>query len=259
MIKKMMIAVVAAGALSACADRWDIDGAESMAPSADPYYAALQPEFVALAKAEGNEGDWEDMAFFIAKAKAAAAGGPIEPSTPDSRDLGADFAAEAASDYAALMAALPSMISTDPASAAKATAMWECWLQEAEEGWQDDDIAACKLNLTPAVPFVVYFSLGSSSLDATAMATVEEVSSSFNTTVPAQVIVVGHADTVASPAFNIKLSQRRAESVAQALAARGIASEVMTLEAYGEERLAVPTPDGTPERLNRRVEITFRM
>jgi outer membrane protein OmpA-like peptidoglycan-associated protein len=32
----------------------------------------------------------------------------------------------------------------------------------------------------------------------------------------------------------------------------------MQLEAYGEERLNVPTPDGTVERLNRRVEIMFQ-
>jgi outer membrane protein OmpA-like peptidoglycan-associated protein len=56
----------------------------------------------------------------------------------------------------------------------------------------------------------------------------------------------------------VVLSQRRAEGVSRALAARGIASEVMQLEAYGEERLMVATPDGTVERMNRRVEVMFQ-
>jgi outer membrane protein OmpA-like peptidoglycan-associated protein len=75
---------------------------------------------------------------------------------------------------------------------------------------------------------------------------------------PARVMVIGYTDTSGPSDYNILLSQRRAEAVARALAQRGIASEVMTLEAYGEERLAVPTADGVVEKMNRRVEIMFK-
>ncbi len=267
MFKKVMIAVAAAGLLSACADRWDVEGAASMPNQGDAFAAALQSGYVDRAEHERNYGDWGDTAYFVAKAKAAAMGEMVGPTEMAERDLPAKYVDELTAARGELVSVLDAGArSGDPANAAKAQTAFDCWMEEAEEDRQPDHIEECKQEFeiamnalrVPAAPFVVYFALDSARLDAEAMGVINEVAEAFANQVPARVLVVGHTDTSGSAQYNILLSQRRAEAVAQALAARGIASEVMTLEAYGEERLAVPTPDSTVERLNRRVEIYFR-
>lgn len=67
--------------------------------------------------------------------------------------------------------------------------------------------------------------------------------------------VVGHTDQAGSNAYNIGLSEERANAVAEALRARGVTIPVLT-EAMGESRPRVPLPDGTRSPQNRRVEIS---
>jgi OmpA-OmpF porin, OOP family len=70
--------------------------------------------------------------------------------------------------------------------------------------------------------------------------------------------VVGHTSSEGSDAYNQELSQRRAESVAAALAARGIDAVSLSAKGAGENQ---PIADNTTEAgrsLNRRVEIVCR-
>lgn len=67
--------------------------------------------------------------------------------------------------------------------------------------------------------------------------------------------VVGHADTVGTDRYNDRLSKQRAENVKQALIQRGIAANRITAIGVGEAGLAVPTPENTRLRANRRVVI----
>jgi hypothetical protein len=70
-----------------------------------------------------------------------------------------------------------------------------------------------------------------------------------------QVSVTGYTDTSGSAAYNLELSQRRAEVVANELMREGVpATDIVTL-GRGEEDLLVPTADGVREPRNRRVEI----
>lgn len=264
MFKKVLISVAAAGLLSACADVWNYEEVGAMSNMGSAFDAALQEQYVALAASERNEGDWDDTAYFTQKAKAAALGNTPEPTGMEERDLGGYYSEldGARADLVAVLSAGAG--NRNPEMAAQAQTSFDCWAQEAEENRQPDDIENCKQNFLMAMKalggshdFVVYFNLDSSTLDGEAITTLDDVSQAFLTGAPARVVVVGHTDTSGSLNYNILLSQRRAESVARALAQRGIASEVMTLEAYGEERLAVPTGDGVVERGNRRVEIMF--
>jgi len=270
MFKKVIVAVAAAGLLSACANKWDVEGAQGMESMGSPFQAALQSEYAALAAHERGYGDWPDTAYYVAKAKAAAMGEAVAPTSMDERDLPAKYADELASARQDLMMVMgQGAADANPPVAARAQAMFDCWMEEAEEDRQPTHIAECKQNFMaamdelrspamPGTPFVVYFDLDSSALDGDAMATLDTVASEYQTSVPPRVLVVGHTDTSGPSDYNVVLSQRRSESVSRALAARGIASEVMQLEAYGEERLAVPTGDGTVERMNRRVEVMFQ-
>jgi len=65
--------------------------------------------------------------------------------------------------------------------------------------------------------------------------------------------VAGHTDTVASREYNRDLSNRRARSIARFFKGKGLTVDVYYI-GFGEEALAVPTPDETPEPSNRRAE-----
>jgi len=69
--------------------------------------------------------------------------------------------------------------------------------------------------------------------------------------------VTGHTDTVGSDAYNMRLSRRRAESVAARLEQDGIASSEIEIVAKGKRDLLVPTADGVREPQNRRVQIVY--
>jgi outer membrane protein OmpA-like peptidoglycan-associated protein len=72
-----------------------------------------------------------------------------------------------------------------------------------------------------------------------------------------QIVVTGHTDTVGSDAYNMRLSRRRAESVAAELEAKGIPSSEIEIVAKGKKDLLVPTKDGVREPQNRRVQIVY--
>jgi len=74
----------------------------------------------------------------------------------------------------------------------------------------------------------------------------------------ADVIVIGHTDTVGSDAANDALSRQRADVVRAGFAARGLAPDKVTTIGRGKRELAVPTGDGVAEPRNRRVEILVR-
>lgn len=69
--------------------------------------------------------------------------------------------------------------------------------------------------------------------------------------------VYGFTDTTGSDALNLRLSEQRAEAVANYLSARGVARSRFATRGYGEsyDYLRVKTADGVAESLNRRVEI----
>ena len=69
--------------------------------------------------------------------------------------------------------------------------------------------------------------------------------------------VYGFTDTTGSDALNQRLSEQRAQAVADYLAARGVARSRLATRGYGEsyDFLRVKTADGVDEPLNRRVEI----
>ncbi|MGZ8364492.1 MAG: OmpA family protein, partial [Caulobacteraceae bacterium] len=68
-------------------------------------------------------------------------------------------------------------------------------------------------------------------------------------------VVVGHADRSGSQTYNVRLSERRAKAVADALVGLGVGGDKLSVDWKGENENAVPTPDGVKEPLNRRATI----
>ena len=62
----------------------------------------------------------------------------------------------------------------------------------------------------------------------------------------------------ASDDLNEFISLERAYAIRDALVRAGVPIERIQLDAYGETRPAVPTPDDVSELRNRRVEVTVR-
>jgi OmpA-OmpF porin, OOP family len=69
--------------------------------------------------------------------------------------------------------------------------------------------------------------------------------------------VTGYTDLSGSAGYNQRLSERRANAVANALAALGVARNDMTVTGRGMNDPRVPTAPGVREPQNRRVEIVF--
>lgn len=70
-----------------------------------------------------------------------------------------------------------------------------------------------------------------------------------------RVSVVGHTDTAGSSDYNYALGGRRAEAVQKMLIEYGIPASQIVAVSAGEEDLAVPTPNNTPNAENRRVRV----
>ncbi|SMH40318.1 Outer membrane protein OmpA [Azospirillum lipoferum] len=71
--------------------------------------------------------------------------------------------------------------------------------------------------------------------------------------------VVGHTDSSGSPAYNQRLSLRRAEAVQRALVAKGTPANLISIEGKGEQQLMVSTGPNVREPSNRRAQIMIRV
>jgi outer membrane protein OmpA-like peptidoglycan-associated protein len=73
----------------------------------------------------------------------------------------------------------------------------------------------------------------------------------------AQILLVGHTDSIGSDAYNMGLSQRRADSVANYLVQNGVPRQSIRTEAKGESEPVASNANPQGRAQNRRVEITL--
>jgi outer membrane protein OmpA-like peptidoglycan-associated protein len=103
--------------------------------------------------------------------------------------------------------------------------------------------------------FLVFFDFDRYNLTPDARRVVEAAAASYKATGSARIDVSGYTDLAGTQAYNLRLSQRRADAVARALEQDGVPRNVMDVKWFGKEHPRVPTPDGVREPQNRRVEI----
>ncbi len=111
--------------------------------------------------------------------------------------------------------------------------------------------------LPAARSYMVFFDFNKSDLTPEAVSVVDQAAKNAGPAKAATLTVTGHTDTVGSDTYNMRLSRRRAESVAAQLEKDGIPSSEITLLAKGKRDLLVPTGDGVREPQNRRVTIVY--
>jgi len=76
---------------------------------------------------------------------------------------------------------------------------------------------------------------------------VAQAAQEYQETGAARIVVTGHTDTSGSADYNLELSLRRAELVANELIRLGVPATEITTLGRGEEDLLVPTADGVRE------------
>jgi outer membrane protein OmpA-like peptidoglycan-associated protein len=108
-----------------------------------------------------------------------------------------------------------------------------------------------------AKEFVVYFPFDQYILTPEAQQVVQQAADYAKSGNATRIVVVGHTDTSGGVKYNLRLSERRAKAVADAMVNLGVPQTVMNVDWKGKTDLAVPTPDGVKEPLNRRSTISI--
>lgn len=128
----------------------------------------------------------------------------------------------------------------------------------------DQDGFGARLELFPwsySVPHEdVVFETGQSTVRAgeepkleAAWAQVQDIVARYGALAPVNLYVAGFTDTVGSTASNQRLSEERARAIARWFQARGFQGRIH-YQGFGEQGLAVPTPDEVDEERNRRAD-----
>ncbi len=121
-------------------------------------------------------------------------------------------------------------------------------------------VAAEAAPAAPMVPnnYIVFFDFAKSNLTPEADRIVAAAASNAQQARVTTLEITGHADRSGSDRFNMRLSQRRADVVRQALIAKGIPAAQIAVFAKGESQPLVPTADGVREAQNRRVQVILK-
>lgn len=102
----------------------------------------------------------------------------------------------------------------------------------------------------------IYFRPASARLDAKSRPLLEEVEGVVGKCPGLKVEVSGYTDSDGSPEANKQLSERRAQAVADAIVAAGIARTQITATGYGEEWPVAANDTPKNKALNRRIEFS---
>ena len=262
--------------LAGCAGQ-ELYGAQKITPGGSEFAQNLYHGYIGLSEDEYAEGDYSDSDQFAVRAVTSGTEGAVQPEEIDARWLPSEHVDELTAARQKLVESLNAgAAGKDPAGAAQAQIMFDCWMQEQEENWQPDDIARCRdgyyaayNKLTPEpVPvatiakpkpqtlrFVVYFATDKFDLDESAQAVIAEARAAARKLGKPAVTIDGNTDTVGAVEYNQILSENRAQAVAKVLGTGETTLRAMLTKASGETQPAILTADEIDEPRNRRVEI----
>lgn len=279
---RVLLAAAALVVLNGCAGMMLAD-AEKTASQGNAHDRALRDGYLELSRAEFNEGDYRDSDRFAERSMAAARGEDVQPEPIEARDLPGEMVGTLTAARQRLVAALAGgAAQTKPIDAAEAQVAFDCWMQEQEENFQLDDIAACRERFelamarlevqppaaTPAPPpppapmpapapgpFTVYFDFDRAALTPDARSELADVIEAAQRNGARSIDITGYTDLAGAEAYNQVLSERRANSVIEFLVESGVDAARIVGRGLGESNPVVQTE--APEQRNRRVEIMF--
>lgn len=113
--------------------------------------------------------------------------------------------------------------------------------------------ANCHIIEQNVVVRAVDFEFNSTQLTAPAQQTLDEVAAALLTQPELNVEVQGHTDSIGTDAYNLGLSQRRADAVRAYLISKGLSSSVLTAKGYGKSKPIASNATAEGRAQNRRV------
>jgi len=278
-IIKAALAVAGLSLLTGCAGM-ELEKAEKMPAEGTAYQRNLHDGYMTLARDEYSEGDYNDSDHFAMRAMDLAGGKNVQPEMIESRQLPADKVAEMTDARLRLMTAMSEgAAESKPLAAAEAQVGFDCWMQEQEENFQPDDIAACqdrfmtalaelekKPEMAAAPPpspepepmvepedFTVLFDFDKANLTPDARTLLADVVMAAQKDDYQTIDIGGYTDLVGGDAYNQVLSEQRANAVINFLVESGIDAGKIIGRGYGKADPVVDVQE--PEIRNRRVEI----
>jgi OOP family OmpA-OmpF porin len=292
---RSFVVVISVLSLTACSQLHKLDEVKALdkaSPIGNAFTQRLTSEYQNFVndELEGFD-DHADSLHFSRKGLASARGDMVSPEQVSDWKLLPGHAEE-------LIVARSRLINTfdmgarevQPDLSAVAQVRYDCWIENQEENFQQDQISSCKAQFMdalaqleamapPAPPpapepqafdvdpnepmavenakYIVFFDFDKHNLNTGAQSILDAAADEIKKRNLNGVRIVGHTDTSGSQAYNAKLSQKRASAVVEGLKARGIDVGLMSSDSRGENELLVETADGVREPANRRGEITF--
>ncbi len=280
-----ILSLAVLGGCAIASSGYDIAKMRAAQNTGSAFTQSLAGEYRQLMDFEADDMyDWRDADHYALKGLRAAGGEAVEPDAIASRDLPADKVGELTMARAELVQLIDTGARDQaPQEAAVAQGAFDCWMEQQEENFQEDHIAACRDKFhaameklraamtpvakaepepepapAPAVapePFVVFFGFDKADITAAASQTIDDALATAKKIGATDFSVTGHADRAGSDDYNSALSLRRSNAVRDALIARGVGEAQVSVAGRGEADPAVPTADGVKEQANRRVQI----
>ena len=106
--------------------------------------------------------------------------------------------------------------------------------------------------------YLVFFDWDRADLTGRARQIIAEAAQASARVQLTRIEVSGYADRTGTAQYNLALSRRRADNVAGELVRLGVPRNVISIQAFGDTHLLVPTAEGVREPQNRRVEIILK-
>jgi len=226
----------------------DLDVLENTSPKAgDAFTAALTENYKELGQQNRNDLDLKDADEFGRKGLAAASGAYVQPLDPT---RGGEVTGGRAQELANARAKLGEFFAMGlsnqfPKEMADAQVNYDCWVDETGDDAVNRNVQ-CKDKFWSVMHQIevlsgynggnaVFFGSNSSQLDKQDHAVLNRVANQFKNSYARQVVLVGHTDPVGSRAHNLKLSQKRANHVKQALVSKGVPAAAIQVVAEGED------------------------
>jgi len=278
-LQNLVVIGLALAGLGACAQNQLYQEAQSMSPSGSEFDRALYHGYFDQATKENQPygkyaKDTVNRDTYAQRAMAAARGQRLLPEQVGIRNIPGNVVSEARDGRDRLMTALEGSATTKvPGDAANAQVMFDCWLEQLEENYQPNDIAACRSGFyrsleaaeaaiapppTPLVveapPFLVFFDWDEYVVTPEAMAIIARTVQQAKKSGADAVQIIGHTDSFGATNYNSTLSKSRADAVRNALASQGIAANTISVEGRGESDPLVSTGNGVREPQNRRAQ-----
>jgi outer membrane protein OmpA-like peptidoglycan-associated protein len=103
----------------------------------------------------------------------------------------------------------------------------------------------------------VLFATGKADLSPEAMRSVDKLVEFLQKYTNRNVLIEGHTDSVGSDEFNLTLSQKRADSLKEALTGKGVEEKRITTIGYGKKFPVASNDTASGKQQNRRVEVSI--